>query len=127
MHKKDVNEELIKSILILACAIRELGNNDKHSAILNRIAEMEKKIMSTQQELTTELRAANAQLRKLITDTGGLQPSVDALKLKISDLEALVAAGGTIGPDLVDAVAETRNLVGAVDDNVPELPSPPVG
>lgn len=98
-----------------------------HSGLATKfdLHEMEKRIMATQQDLVADLKTANAQLRKLINDTAGLQPSVDALKAKIAELEALVAAGGTIGQELVDAVAETKSLVNAVDDNVPELPAQP--
>ena len=81
--------------------------------------------MATQAEIVADLKTANTQLRKLIADTAGLQPAVDELKAKIAELEALIAAGGTIGQELVDAVAETKSLVQKVDDNVPEPPTPP--
>lgn len=83
--------------------------------------------MATQAEIAADLRISNTQLRKLIADTAGLQPAVDALKAQIVELEALVAAGGTVTQELIDAVAETKTLTQAVDDNVPELPAvPPV-
>lgn len=83
-------------------------------------------IMATQAEVAAELRTANTQLKKLITDTAGIQPAVDALKAQIVVLEALVAAGGAVTQELVDAVAETKQLTQTVDDNVPELATPPV-
>ncbi len=81
--------------------------------------------MATQAESAAELRKANEQLRKLIADTAGIQPAVDALKAKIVELEALVASGNATQQELVDAIAETKTLTQTVDDNVPELPVTP--
>lgn len=82
--------------------------------------------MATQAESAAELRTANNQLRKLIADTAGIQPAVDELKAKIVELEALVAGGTATQQELADAIAETKTLAQAVDDNVPELTEPPV-
>lgn len=116
------NTKLVTSINNLAHAIRESHSNE---AVLQRIGELERKIMASQTELAADLRTANTQLRKLVADTAGIQPSVDALTAKVAELEALVAAGGTIGQELIDAVAETKALTQAVDDNVPELVQAP--
>lgn len=101
---------------------REQRKHDNNKAILERLAQMEKHIMASQAETAAELRLANTQLRKLIEDTSGLQPAMDALKAQIVILEALVAAGSATAEELAAAVAETKALVQTVDDNIPERP-----
>lgn len=128
MHDRQLSE----SISLLAQAVcgltEQLIADSATKSILCRIECNIEKLMATQQELVADLKAANTQLKKLVADTAGIQPSVDALKAKIVELEALVAAGtGTpISQELIDAVAETKSLAQVVDDNVPELQEPPV-
>lgn len=121
------NTSLAHAVDGLGIALRENNNN---KAVLQRIAEMESLIMATNAEisaqLTADLQAANDQLRKLVLDTAGLQPAVDALNVKIGELEALVAAGGAISQELIAAVADTKALAQNVDNNVPELVPVPV-
>jgi len=88
------------------------------------LKEMEKRIMKSVAELTADVKASNAKLTKLIADTAGVQPAVDALTAKIVELEDLVKVGDPVTQELVDAVAETKALAQTVDDNVPELPTP---
>ncbi len=82
--------------------------------------------MATQAELIADLDVVVTQLKKLDGDTKALQASVDTANAKIAELEAIIAAGGTIGPELVAKVAEVKAAVQVVDDNVPEVPAPPV-
>lgn len=117
------HSNLEEAIRLLARELGEIRERNEHS-LLHRMDQHLHKIMATQAELAADLKAANTQLRKLISDTAQIQPAVDALKAKIVELEALVAAGGTIGQELVDAVAETKTLVQTVDDNVPEQVPP---
>lgn len=130
------NNKLAKAISDLACSVDRLcetlcahsgesGQSEQTQIILKRMEEMENKIMATQAELTADLKSVTAQLKKLDGDTKALQTSVDTANAKIVELEALVAAGGTIGQELIDAVAEVKAAVQVVDDNVPEVPTPP--
>lgn len=91
---------------------------------------MEKRIMATAAataaEVTAKLNAANTRLEKLVNDTSKYQGSVDELKAQIVELQKLIDAGGTIGPELVAAADRTEQLAQQVDDNVPEVtPTPP--
>lgn len=93
--------------------------------IEHRLKEKLNTIMATQSDMVAELKVANTQLRKVIEDAAGIQPAMDALTAKIAELEALIAAGGTIGQELVDTVAETKSLAQGVDDKIPERPVVP--
>lgn len=107
------------------CGVEWAKHQNENQTILYRIERKIDQIMASQAEVAADLRTANAQLRKLIADTAGVQPAVDALLAKIVELEALVVAGAAVSQELIDAVAETKTLAQAVDDNVPELPTPP--
>lgn len=130
---EEAAHKIAESICGLAGVVLQLTNEIHHQndnkAILHRLAEMENRIMANQAQLqaqlVADLKLANAQLRKLLGDTAGIQPAVDALKAQIVELEALIEAGGAIGQELVDAVAETKSLAQQVDDNVPELAGTP--
>lgn len=99
----------------------------RHGLVTKKdLDEWGKKIMATQAELVADLKTVVAQLQKLDGDTRVLQQSVDAANAKIAELEAIIAQGGTIGQELIDAVAEVKAAVQVVDDNVPEVPAPPV-
>lgn len=129
------NNKLAKALSDLACSVDGLRDTlcshaggqvqEQTEIILKRMEEMENRIMATQAELTADLKAVTAQLKKLDGDTKALQTSVDTANAKIVELEALVAAGGTIGQELIDAVAEVKAAVQVVDDNVPEVPTSP--
>lgn len=80
-----------------------------------------RQIMATQAEVTAKLNVANTRLEKLITDTATYQGTVDELKKQIVELQRLIDAGGTIGPELVEAANRTEQLAQQVDDNVPEV------
>lgn len=120
-----MHSELSDAIRLLARELAGIRERNEHS-LLQWMDQHLHKIMATQAELVAELKTANAQLRKIINDiAAAAQPDVDALKAKIVELEALVAAGGTIGQELTDAVAETKSLAQSVDDNIPEqVPAP---
>lgn len=79
-----------------------------------------KLIMASQQELAADLQASVVQLKKTLGEIKSVQDNTDVLKAKIVELEALVAAGGAIGPELVQAVADVKNLTQAVDDSIPD-------
>ena len=120
---------LFLSLLVAAAAGAMVGwwlcRSSYGPVTVNDLDQLENRFMATEAQILADVKTANARLRKLINDTAGLQPAVDALKAKIVELEAIIAAGGTIGQELVDAVAETKALTQTVDDNVPELPAAP--
>lgn len=86
---------------------------------------MEKRIMATQAELVADLKEAAARQKQTIIDIASVQTNVDALKAKIVELEALVAAGGAIGQELIDGVAEVKSLAQQTDDSIPNPPPVP--
>jgi methyl-accepting chemotaxis protein len=75
--------------------------------------------MATQQEVTQELNDVKAQIRKGIEEQSKRS---DALLQKITDLEAIIAQGGTIGQELVDALNGVKAEAQALDDLIPDAP-----
>jgi uncharacterized protein YPO0396 len=96
--------------------------------ILRKIAGIERIIMATQVEIVAGLKVVLTQLKKLDNDTKVLQGSVDTLQARIVELEAIIAnqPAGTASQELVDAFNAVKVAVQTVDDNVPEVPTPPV-
>ncbi len=75
-----------------------------------------KKIMATQQELTVQLTAINAQLVKIGTETTSLLTAIDELKA--------VIANAPVTPELQAAVDKVAQQAGVIDALVPDLPTP---
>jgi cob(I)alamin adenosyltransferase len=95
-------------------------------ATQNDLREMEQRIMATQAELAADLRAVLAQQKKTSAEIAVVQTSVDTLKAKIAELEAVIAGGGEASPELVAAVAEVKAQAQVVDDQLPDAtPEPP--
>jgi chromosome segregation ATPase len=109
--------------------LKDLADAVRHASstqlILNRIDQLESKIMATQKEIADGLQTVVTQLKKLDNDTKVLQGSVDTLQKKIVDLEAIINAGGDASPELVQAFNDVKAAVQTVDDNVPEVTVPP--
>lgn len=83
------------------------------------LKDMEKRIMATQAEILADLKAAIVSLKQVNEDTKDAQASIDELKAKIVELEALIQAGGAITPEIAEAVAEVKALAQSADDNLP--------
>lgn len=81
--------------------------------------------MSTQAEQAQVLRNVLAQQQKTQAEIGTLQGSVDTLNQKITDLEAQVASGGDASQELIDAVAAVKAQAQIVDDQIPDVQTPP--
>lgn len=81
--------------------------------------------MATQAELAQTLRDVSAQQQKTITEIQTLQGSVTTLNEKVAELEAVIAEGGTITPELTEAVAEVKRLAQLVDEQIPDVETPP--
>lgn len=89
------------------------------------LEEMETRIMASQAELAADLKGVLERQKKTSTEIATLQASVDAQTVKIAELEALVAAGGTISQELVDAVAAVKAQAQLIDDQIPDVVTPP--
>lgn len=81
--------------------------------------------MATQAELVADLKESATRQKKTIAEIKTLQGTVDTLNSKVTDLEKIIAAGGTIGQELVDAVAEVKALSVQVDEQIPDVPELP--
>lgn len=81
-------------------------------------------IMATQAEIVAILQDVLAQQKKTSAEITSLQAGVDTLKAKITELEAVIAAGDQASQELVDAVAAVKAQAQVVDDQIPDLPAP---
>jgi chromosome segregation ATPase len=122
-------EHLAAAVVELTDVLRQLlaavNQDTKNKAVLQRIAEMESKIMATSAELAADLKLVLAQQQKTAGEIASVQTSVDALKAQIVDLEGQISVGGTVSQELVDAVAAVKAQAQVVDDLIPDLPTPP--
>lgn len=64
-------------------------------------------------ELAQELRTVKAQVAKIGVETG-------ATLQKVIDLEAIIAAGGTVTPEVEQALADLKAQAQATDDMIPD-------
>lgn len=103
----------------------EAMQSTDNTAILNRIAEMETKIMATQAELAADLRAVRTQQEKTAAEIAEVQAAQTVSLDKIKELEVLVASGGTVTQELIDAVDSVKTQAQVVDDLIPDVPTPP--
>lgn len=78
--------------------------------------------MSTQAELAKTLQDVLAQQKKSLAE---IQNQSTTLQQKIADLEAVIAAGGAVTPELEQAVADVKAQAQLVDDAIPDTPEPP--
>lgn len=67
---------------------------------------------ASQAELAAAIRESTTQTRKGIDEVLG----------KIKALEDVIAAGGTVSPELEAAVAELKKATQSLDDIVPDAP-----
>lgn len=80
--------------------------------------------MATQAEIAADLRAVLAQQQKTAAEIAAVQEAQNVAIAKIAELEALIAAGGTVTQELVDAVAAVKAQAQIVDDLIPDVPTP---
>lgn len=88
-------------------------------------------VMETQAELAQQLTAIGGQITALDAQVTKVAGETAGLKQKIVDLEAIIAAGGPITPELQASAAELVAKVGGLqssvqtlDDMVPDPPPP---
>lgn len=118
---------ILLTILVVMVAVSYVNLRDLLAAIKAQLEHQHRdiiKIMATQAELAADLRNVTAQLVKVGGETKALQASIDALHTRITELEAIVAQGGTVTQELVDAVAAVKAAAQAADDNVPDVTPP---
>lgn len=85
---------------------------------LDNIERKLNKIIMTQAELVTQLNTITAQVAKIGVETGNTLQQV-------IDLKALLAAGGTVTPEVIDAVTALQAQAQKTDDLVPDAPATP--
>jgi Xaa-Pro aminopeptidase len=115
------DNRLADAVRLLASEIHELRHDRSH-VILDRLTQMENKIMATQAELTADLKLVKAQQVKTAEEIAAVQAAQNLSLQKITDLEAVIAAGVTPSQELVDAVAEVKAQAQIVDELIPDLP-----
>jgi peptidoglycan hydrolase CwlO-like protein len=89
------------------------------------LMQFESVYMATQTQLAADLKAVLEQQKKTSVEITALQGSVDTLNTKITELEAVISAGGEASQELTDAVAAVKAQAQVVDDQIPDLPEPP--
>jgi len=107
-------------------ALHQAISHGNNNAILSRIDQLERTIMASQAEIVADLKESLAAQKKTATEIVALQAGQDALTAKIVELEALVAAGGTIGPELVEVTADIKAQSKTNDELIPDVVVPPV-
>jgi septal ring factor EnvC (AmiA/AmiB activator) len=75
------------------------------------------KIMATQAELAVQINTLTAQVQKIATE------SSKTLQM-VTDLQSLIAAGGTVTPELQASVDALAAQIKVTDDLVPDAPAP---
>lgn len=92
--------------------------------LANKIGDLEKEtkaLMATQKEIADQLLASVEQMKKAQAEQ---RAQFDTLNQKIADLTAAVEAQGNASQDLVDAAASVKEEAQALDDMIPDDPTP---
>lgn len=124
------DDRLADAIQNLACEIKEFREqvrvDSETITILHGMDRKLDKIMATQADLAADLRAVRAQQEKTAAEIAAVQEAQTVALEKITELEAVIAAGVAPTPELVDAVAAVKAQAQIVDDLIPDLTVPPV-
>jgi hypothetical protein len=107
-----------RELMAFLCGFR-CGSGGE-AATKHDLKELEKKIMATQAELTTQLAATTAKVTKIGTETRTLLDKITALQTAIDNMPA-----GTVTPELQAAADALDAQVTVVDDLVPDAPAQP--
>lgn len=86
--------------------------------VLDAILRLEKNVMSTQAQLAADLNTVTQQIAKIGNETGKTLQQV-------TDLQALLAAGGNTTPEVDAALAALKAQAQLTDDMVPDAPPAP--
>lgn len=90
--------------------------------LLESISQLREIIMASNLELTAKLDAVAVQQQKTIGEIQALQGTVTQLQQSVTDLKAVIAAGGEPSPELAAAVDKVVSLAQQVDDAIPDAP-----
>lgn len=118
------DNRLADAVRLLASEIHELRHDSSH-VILDRLTQMEHKIMATQKELAEDLKLVLEKQVKTAGEIADLQTAQNVSLEKITALEEVIAAGVTPSQELVDAVAAVKTQAQIVDDLIPDVGVPP--
>jgi chromosome segregation ATPase len=103
--------------------IHYTGASESQIAAINQSL---RHIMATQAEQAATLQGVLTTLQKVATEIDGLQANSDLLLQKITELEAVIAAGGEASAELTAAVEAVRAQAQVLDEDIPDLPPVPV-
>lgn len=81
---------------------------------------------ATQKELVADLQLVNARQIKTAGEIATLSKGSDVLAVRVKELEDIVAAGGEVTQELIDAVASVKTQAQVVDDLIPDVVPGPV-
>ena len=79
------------------------------------------KILMNQAELAAGLNAIQTQVGKVAAEQAAKS---DALIAKVAELEAIIAAGGDVTPEVTTALEGVKTALQALDDVIPDAPTP---
>ena len=82
------------------------------------LKKLKKLIVMTQTEEAQALRDLTAQLKKIGEETS-------KTLAKVTELEGIIAAGGDVSPDVVQALSDLKIQAQATDDLVPDVTPTP--
>ena len=80
------------------------------------------KILMNQAELAAGLKAIQTQVGKVAAEQAAKS---DALIAKVAELEAIIAAGGDVTPEVTEALEGVKTALQALDDVIPDAPPTP--
>lgn len=129
---------LAQQVSFLVCAIGEHREQIRkeaewfksHSGLATKcdLKETENKIMAVLAEVVADLKEAIVSAKQTNLDIADAQKKIDALTVKVKELEDAIAAGGT-SQELADLAKEVKALTKAADDALPNpivVPDVPV-
>jgi len=117
LKENDCHPNLAEAIVMLTNELHSI-HHDRNLAILEKLASVERTIMASQADLTKQVTDLTAQVGKVGTETR-------SLLTRITELLAVIAAGGDATPELTAAVAALQAQVQVVDDLVADAPPTP--
>lgn len=114
------DHKLTEAVHALTSVIEELIHSETIS-ILKRIEHNMKEALMNQTELAGGLRTIQTQVGKVAKEQSD---RFDALTKTIADLNAVIAAGGDVTPEVTAALADVRTALQGLDDTIPDSPTP---
>lgn len=107
--------------IMIGQLVRELSHLNENHAILRRLAEMERKILMTQDQLETALNNQTTQIGKIAKEQSD---RFDALTETIRLLNEQISQGGPVTPGVETAQANVQSALDNLDAAIPDAPTP---